>query len=386
MKEGQGFSYQIYETYLQQGKEAFSRGCMEEAKTMYYHAAQSLLRSAKTNDGETKEALVRRAQKLIYLADRIPSESSLEPGRGEGKTERLPKEKALGEAAKETEKEEKIWKKSGNPGVYFDDIAGLFEVKESIRTRVILPRLHPDVYKYFRRETEGGILLYGPPGTGKTMIAKALATELDAAFYSIRCSDIMAKYFGESEQNIKGLFREARSQEYAILFFDEFEALASNRGGDSAVMNRLVAELLTQIDGFREEKKDNLLIVAATNRPWDIDSAFLRPPRLTEKIYVGLPDYEARLFLAGKAFEGVPCEVETIAEEIAGETEGYSAADITAVCGGIKDRAIRYVIDHNLTEGAVRAEDITAVLSKSYSSVQRSDLEAIRRWEDSQKN
>lgn len=383
MKESQGFTYQIYETYLQQGKEAYGRGCMEEAKTMYYHAAQALLRSAKNNDGETKEALVRRAQKLIHLADRIPSEDASKRKNCETKPEHLSQGMVSGNKAEEPE--EKIWKRSGNPGVYFDDIAGLSEAKESIQVRVILPRKHPDVYRYFRREVEGGILLYGPPGTGKTMLAKALATELDAAFYSIRCSDIMAKYFGESEQNIKELFREARNQEYAIIFFDEFEAFAANRGGDSSVMNRLVAELLTQMDGFQEEKKNNLLVVAATNRPWDIDSAFLRPPRLTEKIYIGLPDYEARLFLASRAFEGVPSEIGNIGEEIAARTEGYSAADVTAVCGRIKDQAIRYVIDQNKTEGAIRAEDINKVLTESHSSVQKSDLNAIRRWEDAQK-
>lgn len=383
MKGSQGFTYQIYETYLQQGKEAFDRGCMEEAKAMYYHAAQSLLRSAKNNDGETKEALVRRAQKLMYLADNIPSKDIAKGKKREVKPEHSSQSMVSDSKAEETEK--KIWKSSGNPGIYFDDIAGLSEAKESIQARVIMPRKHPDVYRYFRREVEGGILLYGPPGTGKTMLAKALATELDAAFYSIRCSDIMAKYFGESEQNIKGLFQEAHHQEYAIIFFDEFEAFAASRGGDSSVMNRLVAELLTQMDGFQEEKKNNLLVVAATNRPWDIDSAFLRPPRLTEKIYIGLPDYEARLFLAARAFEGIPSEAENIGKEIAAMTEGYSAADLTAVCGRIKDRAIRYVIEHNQTEGVIRKEDIKKVLAESHSSVRKSDLEAIRRWENSQK-
>ncbi|MCC8138380.1 MAG: ATP-binding protein [Clostridiales bacterium] len=386
MNNGQGFSYQIYETYYRQAKEAYAAGRMGEARKMYFNAATSLLKTAKETDGEMKEALMRRSRKLMQLAESIPddSDASGSPAAGEQRTVRESRETASDSRSRQPEEGQKVWRESGNPGVYFDDIAGLSDVKESIRTRVILPRLHPEVYTLFRREEKGGILLYGPPGTGKTMIAKAIATEIDAKFYSIRCSDIVGKYFGEAEKNVRGLFDTARQNENAILFFDEFEALAAKRGGNSTVMNRLVPELLSQIDGFQDKKQGNLLLIAATNRPWDIDSAFLRPPRLTEKIYVGLPDYEARLFIADKEFRAVPCEMENLPELIAKATDGCNAADIVAACGRIKDNAIRYVIDQTQKEGMVRWEDVRPVLSQCQSSVQQQDLEQIRRWEESQ--
>ena len=157
------------------------------------------------------------------------------------------------------------------------------------------------------------------------MIAKAIATEIDAAFYAIRCSDIVGKYFGEAEKNIKALFDAARSQDSAILFFDEFEALAAKRGGHSTVMDRLVPELLSQIDGFTTDREKSLLLLASTNRPWDLDTAFLRPRRLTEKIYVGLPDVEARLYLIRRNLQNVPRVADFPFEEAAKHTMASTA-------------------------------------------------------------
>ncbi|MDO5422135.1 MAG: ATP-binding protein [Eubacteriales bacterium] len=390
MKDNQGFSYQIYETYFRQAKDAYAAGRMDEARKMYFHSAEALLRSAKETDGEMKEALVRRAQKLMRLAESIPETPAPKPRRtegtsaassGQGRRANISKEKSG-----EDEEGVKVWQSTESPGVSFDDIAGLADVKESIQMRLILPRKYPEVYARFRYEAKGGILLYGPPGTGKTMIAKAIATEIQAAFYPVFCSDIVGKYFGEAEKNIRSLFETARQHERAIIFFDEFEALAAKRGGHSTVMNRLVPELLGQMDGFRNDEEKDLLIVAATNRPWDLDSAFLRPPRLTQKIYVGLPDYEARLFLAKKAFASVPCEEEKLAERIAEVSEGCNAADINALCGRIKENAVRYAIANHQENGAVRREDLDDALENFHSSVQKSDLDAIRRWEQSQQH
>ncbi len=389
MKDRQGFSYQIYETYFQKAKEAYAAKRMTEAKKMYLNSAQSLLRSAKDTDGEMKEALIRRAEKIVRLADTIPEISSCEISElKNGSDIQITKSEPhmVSQENKEKEEGETNWKRSGSPGVYFDDIAGLQDVKESIRTRVILPRLHPEIYDHFRRKVEGGILLYGPPGTGKTMIAKAIATEIDAEFYSVRCSDIVGKYFGEAEKNIRRLFDTARKSKSSIIFFDEFEALAIKRGGHSTVMNRLVPELLSQMDGFCGTEENHLLILAATNRPWDIDSAFLRPPRLTQKIYVGLPDYEARHYLAEKAFLSVPCQVENISDLIAKATQGCNAADVAAVCGSIKDNAIRYAIENGQSGGMIRAEDVETALQNYHSSVQQSDLDQIRHWEKLQGN
>ena len=371
---GSDTHYQIYETYYQKAVEAENAGKLKDAKRLYICASESLLKSARQTTGEMKAALIRRADKIQALADLIEldDEKKDEPVSTSMKGENRP------EARPE---EAHVWKSSGKPNVHFSDIAGLDDVKDSIFHRIILPRKHPEIYEIFKRKVSGGILLYGPPGTGKTMIAKAIACEVDADFYSVRCSDIVGKYFGESEKNIRLLFETARKAEgQSVIFFDEFEALAAHRGGDSPVMNRLVPELLSQMDGFETKEANNILFLAATNRPWDIDSAFLRPPRLTEKIYVGLPDDQARLFLIEHAFKDVPVESSVEFSAIVSCTEGYNAADVVAFCEAMKDFAIDRSIAAETTS-AVTAGDLTKARQKVRSSVQQIDLEMLAKWD-----
>ncbi len=375
-------SYQLFEIYYNRAKSAESAGRIQEAKQMYLNASDALLKTARETGGETRSAMIRRADKLVKLAESLkePPRAGAEPdpsGKAAGDGAQGPEDKG-GRAA--DDQATTMWQAAGKPNVSFDDIAGLEDVKEAIRGRIILPRTHPEVYNLFRRKVAGGILLYGPPGTGKTMIAKAVAREVDADFYSVRCSDIVGKYFGEAEKNVKSLFETARRSEAAVIFFDEFEALGAERGDDSSVMNRLVPELLSQMDGFLSGESNMLMCMAATNRPWDLDSAFLRPPRLTEKIYVGLPDYDGRLFIVTKAFQGVPCAPGVDPGYIAGCADGYNAADIVELCGAIKDIAIRRTIDTGRTSNIGR-QDVAEALKKVRSSVRQADIDRIRQWE-----
>ena len=249
-----------------------------------------------------------------------------------------------------------------SPNVRFSDIAGLESVKEIIRLRVIQPILHPELYERFSKVKNGGILLYGPPGTGKTMIARAIATETHLAFYSVRCSDIVGKSFGDGERNLSALFDAARETGRAMIFFDEFEALAPKRGGGSTIMNRIVPELLSQMDGF-QQAEGQLIVLASTNRPWDLDSAVLRPPRMSERIYVGLPDYAARHYLVKHALEPLPKQEMPDYDRIADALDGFNCADIIAFIEKVKETA----------------------LENAHSSVQKSDLEAFSKWEASQR-
>ena len=308
MAGGQGIAYRMYEEYYARAREADQKGQMAEAKKMYLHASEELFRAARDVQGETRRSLMQRAERLMQLSDAIELPKQSKPSAaptGSGSRTTGNKKVSMSNNGDESET---VWIPTEKPNVHFSDIAGLEDVKAVVNSRVILPRRFPDVYKAYNRSLNSGILLYGPPGTGKTMIAKAIATEVNAAFYSVRCSDVVGKYFGEAEKNIKALFEAARAQQSAVLFFDEFEALAARRGGNSTVMNRLVPELLSQIDGFTTNSERNLLLLAATNRPWDLDTAFLRPPRLTEKIFVGLPDAPARAYLIEKRLAGVPCD------------------------------------------------------------------------------
>lgn len=271
-----------------------------------------------------------------------------------------------------------------DPNVHFSDIAGLEKVKNTIRLKVIEPILHPELFERFGKTSNGGILLYGPPGTGKTMIARAIATETKLDFFSVRCSDIVGKSFGDGERNLNELFSAARESGRAMIFFDEFESLACKRGGGSTVMNRIVPELLSQMDGF--QKAEGLLIVlASTNRPWDLDSAVLRPPRMTERIYVGLPDFAARHYMVMKALEPLPKQELLDYDRIADALEGYNCADIAAFVEKVKEAPIQRGLLNGSLEQFITMQDVEEALAQSHSSVQKSDLEAFSRWEASQR-
>lgn len=270
-----------------------------------------------------------------------------------------------------------------SPDVYFSDIAGLDTVKSLIRMKIIEPVLHPELYRRFEKDMNGGILLYGPPGTGKTMIARAIATETKLDFFSVRCSDIVGKSFGAAESNLKELFDAARESGRAMIFFDEFESLACKRGGNSTVMNRVVPELLSQMDGFAKAE-GVLIVLASTNRPWDLDTAVLRPPRLTERIYVGLPDFAARHYLIKKAMEPLPKQEILDYDRIAEALEGYNCADIAAFVERTKEAPIRRGLANPLEEQYITVQDVENALANSRSSVQKSDLEAFSKWEATQ--
>ena len=380
MKEG--INYSLFEIYFQKAKEAADNGRYREAQNMYLDACEQLLKIAQQTSGEMKKSTIRRADSIKLLADTMKAKADQADAK---RAEAAAAAKDQGNTASGKGSggdTESFWKTEGKTGISFADIAGLDDVKESIRERIILPRQYPEVYKRFRLDAKGGVLLYGPPGTGKTMIAKALASELNADFYSIHASDIVDKYFGESEKHVKSLFETARSKKVAVIFFDEFEALGSERGTDSPVMNRLVPELLSQMDGFSSSDDSDVMILAATNRPWDLDSAFLRPPRLTIKVYVGLPDPPARRFLIGKAFRDVPLSPDVSLESIAARTEGYNCADIDALCASIKQPAVNRTIRSGTgAESFITEEDIKAGLTKIRSSVHQKDIDKIREWE-----
>ncbi|MEE9294657.1 MAG: ATP-binding protein, partial [Phycisphaerae bacterium] len=166
------------------------------------------------------------------------------------------------------------WIVTERPDVGFDDIAGLEGVKEDIRLKMIYPAAHPELAEKYGIVTGGGVLLWGPPGTGKTMMAKAIAHELDSTFFVISPAQILSKWVGEAEQNIRKLFDAARSEESAVIFIDEVEALVPKRQGDtSTVMRRVVPQILQELEGSERKPGRARLFVGATNKPWTLDEA-----------------------------------------------------------------------------------------------------------------
>ena len=212
----------------------------------------------------------------------------------------------------------------------FSDIAGLEKVKEEIMMKIIEPLKHPEVFKHFGKKAGGGILMYGPPGCGKSLIAEATAGEADVAFYNAKASDLKSKYVGETEQNIAKLFEEARKEKAAIIFFDEFEAIGSDRHRTSFNMKGAVSQLLAEMDGVGN-KDQNILVIAATNEPWNIDSALLREGRFGTMIYIPPPDKVTRMEMLIIHMQSRPFD-DIAWYDLADATENYSGADMKALC------------------------------------------------------
>lgn len=256
--------------------------------------------------------------------------------------------------------------------ITFADVAGLNDVKEEIIYNVLEPLKNPDLAKSYNIKPGAKILLYGPPGTGKTLIARAIAGEVDAKFYAINCQDLISKYMGESSKQIDKLFEEAQKNKRAVIFFDEFDSMASKRDSDGSSvdgeMARFVASFLTKVDGFKKPKDcEMLLLMAATNRPWAIDPAMLRGGRFDTHIYVGMPDQEARKFLVEKEFKDLTLSGFTT-DELASDLIDYAGADIVAICRKIKQIAYRRAIKNNSFE-PITKEDATQVIENTQISV-----------------
>ena len=219
------------------------------------------------------------------------------------------------------------------PEVHWSDIGGLEDVKQQLREAVEWPMKSPEIFEQMGIEPPRGILLYGPPGTGKTLLAKAVATESGSNFIAIRGPEILSKWVGESEKAIRQIFRRARQVAPAIIFFDELDAIAPARGyrhDTSGVTDRIVNQLLTEMDGI--EPLRNVVVIAATNRPDIIDPALLRPGRFDRLIYVPPPDEKARLEIFKVHTRNMPLAEDVDLKELARKTEGYTGADIAAVC------------------------------------------------------
>ena len=342
-----------FNLYMQKGKEAKEKGNFALAKRNFMLAGETMMKMAKQSQGSLREARMKRARRIVDLSS------------------------TLQEKKTETDDEVKKWQSAEVPNIHFSDVAGLDDVKKAIKIRMINPYLHPDKYKLYNKKTGGGVLLYGPPGTGKTMIAKAIACEVGAKFYAVKGSDIVSKWVGKSEKNISALFTEANKQDRAIIFIDEMVSLLGKRGVDTHNDKR-VNEFLQQIDGFSGQNP-NLLLLGATNRPWDIDSAVLRSGRFSQKIYIRRPDAEARQFMIEKSMKNVPVAKDFDVGKIVAKTELYSGADIEELCDRAKDEPLLKAIEEDKVVLVTNA-DFDKVLKVFPPSVTEADLKLFDKF------
>nr|POE96887.1 vacuolar protein sorting-associated protein 4 [Quercus suber] len=213
------------------------------------------------------------------------------------------------------------------PNIKWEDVAGLEGAKDALKEAVILPIKFPHLFTG-KRQPWKGILLYGPPGTGKSYLAKAVATEANSTFFSVSSSDLVSKWMGESERLVKQLFNLARENKPSIIFIDEIDALCGPRGeGESEASRRIKTELLVQMDGVGRDSK-GVLILGATNIPWQLDAAIRR--RFQRRVHISLPDQPARTRMFELAVGSTPCELKPDDLRALGKlSEGYSGSDIT---------------------------------------------------------
>merc|ERR1712146_721294 len=236
------------------------------------------------------------------------------------------------------------------PNITWDDIGGLVDVKRELRELVQYPVNYPEKFEKFGMNPSRGVLFYGPPGCGKTLLAKAVANECQANFISIKGPELLTMWFGESESNVRDTFAKARGAAPCVLFFDELDSIAQQRGGSSGdgggAGDRVINQMLTEMDGVGAKK--NVFIIGATNRPDIIDPALMRPGRLDQLIYIPMPDLESRLSILKSVLRKSPVNKDVDLHYIATFTDKYTGADLTEICQRAAKFAIREQIERDI--------------------------------------
>jgi transitional endoplasmic reticulum ATPase len=258
--------------------------------------------------------------------------------------------------------------------VTLDDVGDMAETKQALTEAVLWPLQHPETFERLGVDPPRGVLLYGPPGCGKTFVVRALASSGRLSVHSVKGAELMDKWVGASEKAVRDLFRRARDSAPSLVFLDELDALAPRRGQsfDSGVTDRVVASLLTELDGI--EPLRNVVVLGATNRPDLIDSALLRPGRLEKLVFVAPPDADARREILRTAGKSIPLSDDVDLDALAGELDGYSAADCVALLREAALTAMRRSID----AADVTAADVAKARESVRPSLDRVQVEALR--------
>ena len=252
------------------------------------------------------------------------------------------------------------------PNVGWDDIGGVDEARERLREGVELPLKHPDSFRRLGIRPAKGFLLYGPPGTGKTLLAKATAREAEANFIATKSSDLLSKWYGESEQQIARLFARARQVAPTVIFIDELDSLVPARGGglgEPQVTERVVNTILAEMDGL--EELQSVVVIGATNRPNLIDPALLRPGRFDELIYVPVPDTAGRRHILAIHTKGMPLAADVDLDSLAERSERFTGADLE----DLVRRAGMFALRGSIEAAQVTMEQFEWALAETRASV-----------------
>lgn len=372
-------SWDTFERYRQKGLDARRAGQWDSARIYLLEAARAMATLSKNAQGdELREGRREMAQRLLELArdcETAAKEGRRQPG---GARHGGSSASAAGESEGETSAQQ--WIVREKPTLRFSDVAGLDDVKEDIRLKMIYPFEHGELAEKFGIRAGGGVLMYGPPGTGKTMLAKATAGEIDATFFRISPADVLSKWVGEAEQNIKKLFDAAAAETRSIIFIDEIEALVpARRDEGSSVMQRVVPQILQGVEGFDKKAGRPILLMGATNVPWQLDPAMLRPGRFDEKVYIPLPDLTARHKMLEIYLGKRPVSEDVDLPSLAQRLDGYSGADIKYIC----DRAATIPFLQSVAsgqDGQITQTVLDDVLHDARPSVTREMLQRFEQW------
>ena len=389
--------YQDYKADMDAARLAENRGNLEGAYKLYRQAARDLCEMAALESGETKKERTLHAEQVLKKAEALKragftvraGETSVLAGQSFSSCEKTQASASPSRSDKQAVNsgtdEGNPWQDEGVPSTTFDDVIGMEDVKKLIRSRVIDQIRYPDLYAQYGLKGGTGVLLFGLPGTGKTTIARAIAHEIGAPLYTVKISDILSKWVGESEKRISQLFDKARQSPISMIFFDDFDALGTERQEDSqhAHSNKIIVEMINQMDGFHQNT-NTIVMLAATNKPWMIDSALMRPGRFEHHIYVPLANHDARIALVKHNLGSVPTEPGMDFDRISDLLTGYNGADIVSVVSSAKLAAVQRAKEFKDRgeEGysPVCFDDFSAAAAGHKSSVNPNDIVKLRKY------
>jgi transitional endoplasmic reticulum ATPase len=280
--------------------------------------------------------------------------------------------------SEESAKAVQVSKEGGAPSITYEDIGGLGNAVGRVREMIELPLRHPELFKRLGVEAPKGVLLHGPPGTGKTLLAKAVANETNANFYTIGGPEIMSKYYGESEEKLRNVFQQAEKNAPSIIFIDEIDSIAPKRAEVTGeVERRIVAQLLSLMDGMSTRGK--VVVIGATNRVNAVDEALRRPGRFDREIEIGVPDRNGRLEILQIHTRGMPLAKDVVLEKLADISHGYVGADLQALTREAGLGALRRV----LPEVDLTSENIPAETLKKIIVTMQDFMDVVREMEPS---